>query len=635
MTDLLHRAGAVEVVRAKDDEDAPKRLSIVAATDKPVRVWGADEVLSMKRGAVDLTRLRNSAPFLADHKNSIDSILGRIDSAKVEGGELRVEVELARTERADAFADLVEQGMAGKISVGYTIESMERTRESSDDEVAEYTATRWTPHEVSMVAVPADDAAAVQRIRKRFTSENKEAAMPAEQPAEATAPPQPSIDREAVVREERERAEAIRAFGTNYERLGGVDLAEEAVKGGASLDEFKATISERVHADYAERQKTAKDVDPSLGLSERERKSFSFVRAIRDMKLAKQDRNYNSHELDVLSSANVKSRDSKPTHGDFTIPDEVLESRSGVKVEMPVPRDRVRTLFAGSGGGDNLVAEVHRADAFIDFLRARSAFVPLCTNWTGLVGDQDVPRQTSGSTAHWRTEGAAASALSDLGFDSIKLTPKELIAGVGFSRKFAAQATPDGEMLIRRDLAQQLALALDLAVPFGTGANGQPDGVYGRSHATQRVGPAGKHAVNLASVDALQTRLDENNALYGMPAFVTNPTVAGRLRTTLKSAGVGGYLLENGMMLGYPVSTTTQIPNTFTDAGTAAVGGARSAILFGNWEEVVIGQWSGIEVIVDPYTQKMKAEIEVAMHLMYDLNIRHNESVVYDSNIEL
>ena len=181
----IHREAELRpVTRAEGDEaQAITELDIVVATSAPVRVYGVDEVLPMTNKACDLSRFRaGRAPFLADHRNSVHSILGRITKPRFENGErLVATVELADTEQARAYASLVAQGMAGSISVGFSVERWKRT---DTDEAPVYTAVRWTPLEASAVAVPADNDAKItgsREIRWRTEMPNETQEPAAEQ----------------------------------------------------------------------------------------------------------------------------------------------------------------------------------------------------------------------------------------------------------------------------------------------------------------------------------------------------------------------------------------------------------------------------------------------------------------------
>ena len=155
-TRITRASEIVPYTRAEGDADEPLReIEIIVATDAPVRVWGVDEILPMHNKACDLARFRGGkAPFLADHRNSIESILGRITKPRFSEGKLLATVELADTDSAKRFGELVKQGMANNISVGYDVEKWSRKEADDENGVPTYTAKRWQPVEASAVAVP-------------------------------------------------------------------------------------------------------------------------------------------------------------------------------------------------------------------------------------------------------------------------------------------------------------------------------------------------------------------------------------------------------------------------------------------------------------------------------------------------
>ena len=51
-----------------------------------------------------------------------------------------------------------------------------------------------------------------------------------------------------------------------------------------------------------------------------------------------------------------------------------------------------------------------------------------------------------------------------------------------------------------------------------------------------------------------------------------------------------------------------------------------SAMLFGNFSDVIVGQWGGLDIIVDPYTLKKSAQVEITMNAWHDVFVRHDES---------
>ena len=623
-------ASARILSRAKgEDDDAPTRLEIVAATDAPYRIWGIDEVLKMTRNAVDLTRLKNDAPFLADHLNSIDSILGRVEKPSVGNGQLRVEVVLDSSDRAQEYARKVEAGMAGKVSIGYRVEKWEQTRKPTDEEVGEYTATRWQPLEVSAVAVPADDAASVTGKRSY--------AMPDE--AKETQPANP-VDADAVREAERERIREITLAGSNpaFAEFGARDLAEEVISQGGTIDDFRAKLSEKQTADYKAKAEKNRDAghengatgDGDIGLSEKDAGKFSLVRAIRA--LHEGNTKGCEHELDVMTAAGQKVREDncRVSRSAFSVPADIFKARAMDFAPQAVLQ---RALGADAGAGTNIIAETLLAGSFIDLLRAMSVVMPRATVLSGLVGDVDIPRQTGAATTNWVADNPNADDDdSEITVDQVSLSPKELAAHTGFTRKLLLQSTPDIEMLVRADFMKIFALACDLAILHGAGTATEPQGIFGAAGSLA----GNRNAKNLTwdNVVELETLVRTGDALRGSLAYVTSPKGFGKAKTTVKVSGTDAIFIadDNGMVNGYPVEVTSQIGTVYTSE-TNAAGGDKTAMFFGNWADVLVGLWSGVDMVVDPYTKLRRRIIGVSAFQDIDIAHRHQESFAYMAGI--
>ena len=92
--------------------------------------------------------------------------------------------------------------------------------------------------------------------------------------------------------------------------------------------------------------------------------------------------------------------------------------------------------------------------------------------------------------------------------------------------------------------------------------------------------------------------------------------------------------MENNMCNGYPVEITTQIPRTIASA-TALTGGTGDLLYFGNWEDVIIGDWYGTDVVVNEFTGQMQNQITISLHKMCDTAIRHKESFAYQWDLAI
>ena len=624
-------ARAAVIPRKEGDDDAPIRLEIVAATDDPYRIWGVDEVLKMTKAAVDLTRLRNDAPFLADHSNSIDSILGRVEKPSVGNGQLRVEVVLDDSAAAKEYGRKVSAGMAGKISIGYRVEEWKQTRKATEEQVPEYTAVKWQPLEVSAVAVPADDAASVTGKRSYDMSGEVE--------TKGTQPANP-VDAEAVREAERERIREITLAGSNdaFKEFGARELAEEVIAQGGTIDDFRKQLSERQTAAYKKQAEDNKAAghengatgDGDIGLSEKDAGKFSLVRAIRA--LHEGNTKGCEHELDVMTAAGQKVREDncRVSRSAFSVPADIFKAKT---LDFAPQAVLQRALGADAGAGTNIIAETLLAGSFIDLLRAMSVVMPRATVLSGLVGDVDIPRQTGANTANWVADNPNADdADSDLTLDQVSLSPKELAAHTGFTRKLLLQSTPSIEDLVRRDFMRVFALACDLAILHGAGTATEPQGIFGAagSLAANRNG----NDLTWDSVVELETLVRTGDALRGSLAYVTSPKGFGAAKTTVKVTGTDAIFIadDDGQINGYPVEVTSQIGTKYTDE-TNADGGTKTAMFFGNWADVLVGTWSGVDMVVDPYSKLRRRIIGVSAFQDIDIAHRHQESFAYMAGI--
>jgi HK97 family phage major capsid protein len=300
--------------------------------------------------------------------------------------------------------------------------------------------------------------------------------------------------------------------------------------------------------------------------------------------------------------------------------------RSGRKFQGIAVPDEVffterRTLLT-SGDAASLVPNVHRADLFIDRLRASLITGRLgATVLDNLVGDQDIPRQTGSSTAQWVAEDGSLTE-TDPDFDDVQLRPKTVGAMTSFSRRTIINAVPAIEQLVRNDLSAQIANAIDAAALIGTGSGNTPTGI---------ANVAGVHAASLAAptwagVLGFAAAIDMSDALMGSLGWAMNANAVKTFRSTLKESGDAGagYLMESASaMAGYPVATTSALPGAY-DADTPVA----ATVVFGNWSDLLIGYWSGTDILVNPYETTAYAKGRVLVRAMRDVDVqvRHAES---------
>ena len=360
-----------------------------------------------------------------------------------------------------------------------------------------------------------------------------------------------------------------------------------------------------------------------LDLSDKDKRSYSVIRAI-NAAIAKDWRQAGfEHEV----SNEIAKRAGKSTQG-FFMPLNVTGDK-----DAAARAERAAYTTGTPTAAGNLVATDLLAGSFIDLLRARALVFQLGARFLrGLQGNVAIPRQNAQTTAYWVTEGVDITENEGMTFGLVTLNPKHIGARSQITRQMLQQSTPDIELLVRQDLATVLALGIDKAAIHGTGSSGQPTGVLAQSGIGSVVGGTNGAAVTIDHLIDMETAVAGANADFGSLAYLTNPKVVGALKKLKSTTGQylwtnnpgGGRSATPGEINGYPVARTTQVASNLTK-GTAS--GVASAIVFGNWSDLLVGEWGVLEILPNPYGAGYNAgSVDIRALQTVDLAVRHGES---------
>lgn len=618
-----------EIGRAAiDDEKRTVELSF--SSEEPYDRYFGTEILDHDKKSVDLKRLNKGGPLLVDHSRS-DQV-GVIEKAFVGSDRKgRALVRFGKSDRADEVFNDVKDSIRQNVSVAYRIHKMRQ--EESDPDNPIFRATRWEPLEVSIVSVAADISVGVGRsdkgrevetiIERRevkpMTPEEKAAAekAAAEKAAREKGTPATVIEtREVKVVDqekidqarsaEQTRVKELLAYG---EKLNCRDAALKAISDGKSVDEFRTEFIDSLP------NTTPVETKPEIGMGKKDLEKYSFLRALNAMANPKNAAAQDAAGLEIEASKTFADHVKRTPRGLFVPPD-VLQYQ------------RDLTVGTDSAGG-YLVATNLLAANFIDLLRNRMVVqLAGATILRDLVGDIAIPKQTGGATAYWVAEsGAPTESQQTLG--QVALAPKTVGAFTDYSRKLLIQSSIDMENFVRQDLTKVIGLALDLASLHGTGSSNQPTGIAATSGIGAVAGGTNGAAPDWADIVGLETQIAQDNADIGALSYITNAKVRGKLKQTEKASNTAQFVWEKGMapgigeMNGYPSFVTNQVSSALTK-GTSS--GVCSAIFFGNWADLIIALWSGIDLLVDPYTGSSTGTVRVTAFQDADIGVRHAES---------
>lgn len=312
--------------------------------------------------------------------------------------------------------------------------------------------------------------------------------------------------------------------------------------------------------------------------------NFSLVKAINDVV---NNRNINEDALNVIEMGATEMRKSGLSY-------------SG-QIQLPVEErgDAVAATVATDG------KEIVATDKLniLSPLMGKSILAEAgATFLTGLVGNISIPNYT-GSTCGWKGELEAADNGKGT-FGSVELSPKRLTAYIDISKQFLTQDSVGAEEMLRADIVNSLVAKLEQTI-FGDAAGDttKPAGIF---NGAEVVAPSYQ---GVCEAEAAVTDYS------GEKRFVMSPTA----KSAFKQATISGtksdlrLLLEDGEVDGYPVS----------DSSNVVAGG----YAFGDFSELVVAQWGGIDIVVDPYTLATKNAIRLVINAYFDAKVRRDGAI--------
>lgn len=586
------------------------------SSEEPYGRWFGTEILDHSPGSVDLSRAADGLPLLWGHDGQTrGTVIGRVENIRIEDKRLRGDLRFFTTPSAQEVRTIVTEGHR-EMSVGYSVERMKLVEAGKDGTPDTYRVTKWTPMEASIVGVPADATVGVGRDAKEAADAVVELPDPEPEVSvqEARAAEPAVIPQKGEIRMDEQQTPAadhvadIIKLGEKYTQLGGDKVAQEYLRSGRKdLVEFQTMLLERIGTKGSE---TASD----LGMSQSERSRFSVVRLVRALANPsdRAAREAAAFEFEASEAALKAQGRGLRGNAQATIPLDVL---------YHAQRD---LIVATSTMGGYTVGTDMMGGSFIDVLRNNTYVVAAgATVLSGLNGAIAIPSKTAGATSYWVAEGTAPSE-GAIVFGQVTMSPKTVGAWVDFSRKLMLQSSISVEAMVRNDLYASLGLEIDRSALNGAGTGSEPSGILAStSVGTSTIGAQGG-APTWASIVELETLVAAGNADRGRTAYFFNSKTRGKLKTIVKStSAVTGFIWEpDNTVNGYQTYVTNQLPSNLTKGTTTG----QSAAIFGNWQDLMIGQWGGLDLLVDPYTASNTGTVRVVALQDVDIAIRRAAS---------
>ena len=602
-TGVVYRSAEI---RAVDDE---RRVELAFSSEEPVERSFGIEILDHGADSVDMNFMGSGrAPLLVDH-NPADQV-GVVEKASLGTDRVaRADVRFGKGERANEMYEDVKDGIRTNISVGYRINKMEV--EDGEEGGDAYRVTDWTPMEISLVSIPADTTVGVGRdagdqfetliIRKKedIMSDDVKVATPEPVPAAVA---QPQVDLAKLERQARDaessRVAEIMALG---EAKNMRDKAIDAIRDGKSVEQFRGMV-----IDALPNAQPIEVAEPEL--NEKEVQRYSLMKALR----AATNNDWRDAQFELEVSDEIGRMQGRTAKGFF-----VHGSAWGQ-----------RNIIAGTDAdGGHLVATDHYGNEFISALQKRLVVAGLGTRiLTGLQGDVSIPKLSAGVSAGFVGEGSAVSEANQT-FAELALAPKTLGVFTDISRKLMMQSDPSAEQIVRDDILNAVAAKIEDVAIEGDASN-EPTGITKTSGigsvaiGTNGGAPTWASVVNLVK----EVEVDDAKINDGSCAFLTNSKVKAKLAQTAKVSSSDSVMVLDApwdALYGYPLAVTNHVPSDLTKGSTS---GTCSAMVFGDFSQLIMAFWSAPDVLVDPYTGGSAGNTRIIVHQDLDVGVRHAQS---------
>jgi HK97 family phage major capsid protein len=315
-------------------------------------------------------------------------------------------------------------------------------------------------------------------------------------------------------------------------------------------------------------------------------KQFSLLKAIQNVV---NNRSFSDEEQSVIEQGIKEMRKSG-------------QSYAG-QIVLPVEQRDILATVAGQGL-ENVATDKL---GILEPLRNELVFVKAgATFLTGLVGDVSIPVY-AGSNVTWKGETAAADDASST-WTEVLLQPKRLTAYLDISKQFLIQDSNNAEALLRSDIIRAISEKLEstlLGIAAGTATS--PSGLGSLLSPITSIS-------TFSDIVAIEGALESANT-KGDYTYILAPDVKAAMRTMSKDAGSGRFVYDDkGEINGYKSYSTNSV-----EVGYGYVG---------NWNDYVLAQWGGVDIVVDPYSQAVNGAVRLVVNAYFDGKPRRATSFV-------
>lgn len=624
--------------------EVERTIQLSFASEEPYERWEGMEIVRVRQGMFDLTRLNDGAPLLFNH--NCDMHLGTVVKAWIDADNVaRAIVKFGKGEFATEKWNDVLDGILMKVSYMYEVISTNQIDQET------YEVTKSKSYEISLVTIPADNTVGVGKSVKS-TKEKETVNIDAENIASAENTAKIVVDTATV------DAQNIPTTIIAAEVASTETTIEQKAIDDAKLEEIAKEIINKKAKDQENFDNSNKpNYNKSItiqGIKKMEANKTEIIGATlaafpqyREQAVAEflfDNSKSGADFKEFVRSSEAKKQNAQDAHiggaatkrqYDFNA---ALRSLvSGERCFETEVSDELRKQSGSSSNGKGMRSILvpysmlgqtraynatttanlteTKLEGFIDPLFANMVTTKLgVQTMTGLQGVIKIPKMASGSTPAYIDSNSADTAQTSGTFTQIALDKNTLSDGFILNHDAILNPSYDVSALGYKDSLRRLAQKIDRDILVGTSP------VVGVAN-TSGIGSidfAGNADYGLiaslkGSVEGLNAYINDGNFKY-----VTTPQALAKMRTIARSGSNNGFIVENNMIDGDNIYGTSVMP---------IATGAHS-LLAGDFSQVQTGYWNAIEIIVDPYSLSKRAAVQFSMFIDWGMAVRNASSFV-------
>ena len=393
----------------------------------------------------------------------------------------------------------------------------------------------------------------------------------------------------------------------------------------AELSTLNETINKTEKREAAQREVEARGKvqlptfikSPKTDNEEQVKNAFSIRKMIYDVAMNGATEGL---EKEITSQGDKEARASGLTPEGLSIPAFIIGNDKRAAVNTTSTADTPKTGY--------YVATDTLTDRWIDVLRNKLVLTQAGAQlWEGMEGNVSIPKKTTAATVAWLSETGAITPNNSVNA-AITMAPKRVGGAIPFTKTLLRQTSLNVENFIREDLASGIAQALQAGALYGAGSSNEPTGI---STALTTTGGTNVIAMGTnglaptwASIVELQKQVAMVNADMGKMAYLFNAATRGKMKTVVRDAGSGLFLWDDdGNVNGERTFVTNAVRSNLTKGSSS---GVCSEAYFGNWEDLIIASWGGLDIVVDPYSLSLSNQIQIGVNGYYDIGIQREAS---------